>query len=180
MAQGIADSSRVVISGASYGGYAAMAGLTFSPELYCAGINYVGVTNIDLLIPREAPPDRMYWRDTRLGRLINSADRKRIHDTSPVHFADRINAPVLMAYGKNDPRVHIDHGFDMERALKKAGKTFEMIIEGDEGHGFRLEEKRIAFFTRVDAFLKKYVPLPGGRVDIQPAKVIDMPTKAKE
>ena len=179
IAEGIADPSRVVISGASYGGYAAMAGLTFSPELYCAGINYVGVTNIDLLIPREAPPDRMYWRNTRLGMLSDSADRKRIHDTSPVHFADRINAPVLMAYGKNDPRVHIDHGFDMERALKKSGKTFEMIIESDEGHGFRLEEKRIAFFTRVDAFLKKYVPPPGGRVEIGPAKVVEMPAKPK-
>ena len=179
IAQGIADPARVVISGASYGGYAAMAGLTFTPELYCAGINYVGVTDIDLLIPREAPPDRMYWRNTRLGALADSADRKRIHDTSPVHFADRINAPVLMAYGKNDPRVHIDHGFDMERALKKAGKTHEMIIEGDEGHGFRLEEKRIAFFTRVDAFLKKYVPPPGGRVEVGPAKVIDSPAKPK-
>lgn len=179
IAEGIADPARVVIAGASYGGYAAMAGLTFTPELYCAGINYVGVTDIDLLIPREAPPDRMYWRNTRLGALADSADRKRIHDTSPVHFADRINAPVLMAYGKNDPRVHIDHGFDMERALKKAGKTFEMIIEGDEGHGFRLEEKRIAFFSRVDAFLKKYVPAPGGRVDIGPAKVIDSPAKPK-
>ena len=177
IAEGIADPSRVVISGASYGGYAAMAGLTFSPELYCAGINYVGVTNIDLLIPREAPPDRMHWRNTRLGMLSDSADRKRIHDTSPVHFADRIVAPVLMAYGKNDPRVHIDHGFDMERALKKAGKTFEMIIEGDEGHGFRLEEKRIAFFTRVDAFLKKYVPPPGGRVDIGPTKVVEPAAK---
>lgn len=175
IAEGIADSSRVVISGASYGGYATMAGLTFSPELYCAGINYVGVTNIELLIPKEAPPAYMYWRNTRLGSMSDAADRKRIHDTSPVHFADRILAPLLMGYGKNDPRVHIDHGFDMERALKKAGKTFEMVIEEDEGHGFRMEEKRIAFFTAVDAFLKKYVPPPGGSVKIGPARVIDLP-----
>ena len=180
IAEGIADPGRVVISGASYGGYATMAGLTFSPELYCAGINYVGVTNIELLIPKEAPPGFMYWRDTRLGSLNEAADRKRIHDTSPVHFADRIQAPLLMGYGKNDPRVHIDHGFDMERALKKADKTFELIIEEDEGHGFRLEEKRIAFFTAVDAFLKKYVPPPGGRVRIGPTRVLDMPAEAKK
>ncbi|MBL9200024.1 MAG: S9 family peptidase, partial [Opitutaceae bacterium] len=172
IAEGIADPARVVISGASYGGYAAMAGLAFTPELYCAGVNYVGVTDIALLIPRGAPPNLMYWRDTRLGKLADPADRQRIHDTSPVNFASRFAAPVLMAYGKNDPRVHIDHGFDMERALKKSGKAFEMIIEKAEGHGFRMEERSIAFFTRVDAFLKQHVPPPGGRVEIGPAKVL--------
>jgi dipeptidyl aminopeptidase/acylaminoacyl peptidase len=175
--QGIADPARVVISGASYGGYATMAGLAFTPELYCAGINYVGVTNIELLIPKEMPPDRRYWRDTRLGKLTDAADRKRIYETSPVHFADRIQAPLLMAYGKNDPRVHIDHGFDMERALKKAGKNFEMIIEEEEGHGFRLEERSIAFYTRVDAFLKAQVQTANVRVG--PTRVIEMPARAK-
>jgi len=178
LAQGIADPARVVISGASYGGYAAMAGLTLSPELYCAGINYVGVTDIELLIPKGAPPDRMYWRDTRLGKLSDAGDRKRIHDTSPVHLADRINVPLLMAYGKNDPRVHIDHGFDMERALKKAGKTYEMIIEADEGHGFRKEESRIAFFDTVDLFLKKNVLTRLGTVTVGPTQVIDSAGKA--
>ncbi|MCX6939570.1 MAG: S9 family peptidase [Verrucomicrobia bacterium] len=178
IAQGIADPARVVISGASYGGYAAMAGLTLSPELYCAGINYVGVTDIELLIPKGAPPDRMYWRDTRLGKLSDAGDRKRIHDTSPVHLADRINVPLLMAYGKNDPRVHIDHGFDMERALKKAGKTYEMIIEADEGHGFRKEESRIAFFDTVDLFLKKNVLTRLGTVTVGPTQVIDSAGKA--
>ncbi len=179
IAQGLADPGRVVISGASYGGYATMAGLAFSPELYCAGINYVGVTDYELRIPKEAPPDRMYWWNTRIGDLGKATDRKRIHDISPVHFADRIVAPVLMAYGKNDVRVHIDHGYDMERALKKAGRTYEMIIEEAEGHGFRLEEKRLAFFTAVDAFLKKYVPPPGGRVQVGPAKVLEMPAPGK-
>ncbi|HUR59698.1 MAG TPA: alpha/beta fold hydrolase [Opitutaceae bacterium] len=177
IAEGIADPARVVISGASYGGYAAMAGLTFSPELYCAGINYVGVTDIEILIPKEAPPNLMYWRNTRLGKLSDSADRKRIYETSPVHFADRINVPLLMAYGKNDPRVHIDHGFDMERALKKAGTNFDLIIEKEEGHGFRMEERSIAFYTKVDEFLKKHVPPAGGRVDVGPSRVIDMPAK---
>lgn len=179
IAQGIADPARVVISGASYGGYAAMAGLTLSPELYCAGINYVGVTDIEILIPKGAPPDRMYWRDTRLGKLSDAGDRKRIHDTSPVHLADRINVPLLMAYGKNDPRVHIDHGFDMERALKKAGKTYEMIIEADEGHGFRKEESRIAFFDTVDVFLKKNVLTRLGTVKVGPTQVIDSAGKAR-
>ncbi|PTX91508.1 S9 family peptidase [Opitutus sp. ER46] len=174
VAQGIADPKRVVISGASYGGYAAMAGLTFTPELYCAGINYVGVTDIELLIPKAVASGRMYWRHTRLGDLGKSEDRKRIYDTSPVHFADRIQAPVLMAYGKNDPRVVINHGYDMERALKKAGKPYRMIIEKDEGHGFHMEEKKIAFYTEVDAFLKNNVP---GLVRVGPEKVIAMPAE---
>lgn len=180
IAQGIADPARVVISGASYGGYATMAGLTLSPELYCAGINYVGVTDIELLIPREAPPDRMYWRNTRLGKLSDPADKKRIHDTSPVHLADRIHVPLLMAYGKNDPRVQIDHGFDMERALKKAGKSYEMIIEADEGHGFRKEESRIAFFEKVDVFLKKNVLARLGTVQVGPIQVLDSADKARQ
>ncbi len=156
--QGVADPARVVISGASYGGYATLAGLAFTPELYCAGVDYVGVSDIELLVPKAQQRDRMYWYNTRIADLGDTADRKRIHDTSPVHFADRIRAPLLMAYGKNDPRVQINHGYDMERALKKAGKPYELIIEADEGHGFRKEEKSIAFFTRVDAFLKKNVP----------------------
>lgn len=176
IAQGIADPARVVISGASYGGYAAMAGLVYTPELYCAGINYVGVTDIELLIPREAQPSQMYWRDTRLGKLTDSADRKRIHDTSPLYFADRLNAPLLMAYGKNDPRVHINHGFAMERALKKAGKPFEMIIEPNEGHGFRMEERSIAFYAKVDEFLRRYVQKAD--VKVGPTKVIEMPARA--
>lgn len=178
--QGIADPARVVISGASYGGYATMAGLAYSPELYCAGINYVGVTDIELLIPKTMTPRRTYWYDTRIANLRDSADRKRVHDTSPVHFAERIRAPVLMAYGKNDPRVHIDHGYDMERALKKAGKTYEMIIEADEGHGFRMEEKSIAFYTRVDEFLKKHVPPPRVRSEIGTPKTKEMPAQKTE
>ena len=177
IAEGIADAQRVVISGASYGGYATMAGLVYTPELYCAGINYVGATDIEILIPKAVKPDRLYWYNTRIADLSVAADRKRIHHTSPVHFADRVRVPVLMAYGKNDPRVHIDHGYDMERALKKAGKPYEMIIEADEGHGFRKEEKSIAFFTKVDDFLRRNVQNAG--VKIGPTQVIDMPARPK-
>jgi dipeptidyl aminopeptidase/acylaminoacyl peptidase len=81
VAQGLADPQRVVIAGGSYGGYATMAGLAFTPELYCAGINYVGVTDYELRIPREAPPDRMYWWHTRIGNLDTSAS-----STSPNSF----------------------------------------------------------------------------------------------
>lgn len=176
---GLADPQRVVISGASYGGYATMAGLAFTPELYCAGINYVGVTNLTSQWGKYKGTDAQLGVIHRLfGDMDKAADRKRAYDTSPVNFADRIRAPVLMAYGMNDPRVKIDQGYDMESALKKAGKSFEMLIERDEGHGFRKEELSIAFYTKVDEFLKKHVPAPGANnVKIGPAKTIEMPAK---
>ncbi|MBC7369237.1 MAG: S9 family peptidase [Undibacterium sp.] len=176
VAKGLADPARVVISGASYGGYAAMAGLVFTPELYCAGVNYVGVVDIAELVPTGdgATKNRLHWMTTRIGDLDDAADRKRIRDTSPVHFAERIVAPVLMAYGKNDPRVRISQGYDIEAALKKAGKTYEMIIEDKEGHGFRKEELTIAFYTKIDAFLKKHVPLPGVAVKIGSPHVVEL------
>lgn len=179
IAAGIADPARVVIAGGSYGGYAVMAGLAFTPELYCAGVNYVGVVDIEELLPAGAgaTKSRTYWYATRIGDMDNAADRRRIHDTSPVHFADRIVAPVLLAYGKNDPRVRISQGHDMEAALKKAGKVYEMSIEEKEGHGFRKEELAIAHYKRIDAFLKKYVPVSGGAVHVGPAKVVDLPPK---
>jgi dipeptidyl aminopeptidase/acylaminoacyl peptidase len=175
---GLADPQRVVISGASYGGYATMAGLAFTPELYVAGINYVGVTNLTSQWGKYKGTDSQLGIVHRLfGDMDKAADRKRAYDTSPVNFAERIRAPVLMAYGKNDPRVLIDQGYDMEAALKKAGKPYEMLIERDEGHGFRKEELSIAFYTKVDEFLKKHVPAPGANVKIGPTKTIALPAK---
>jgi dipeptidyl aminopeptidase/acylaminoacyl peptidase len=177
IAQGIADPERIVISGASYGGYATMAGLTFTPELYCAGINYVGVTNLSTQWGKyHGTSGQLGLVHEWFADMDNAADRKRAYDTSPCNFADRIRVPLLMAYGKNDPRVNIDQGYDMESALKKAGKPYELIIEADEGHGFRMEEKRIAFFTKVDEFLKQNV-LARAAVKVGPTKVIDLPAK---
>jgi dipeptidyl aminopeptidase/acylaminoacyl peptidase len=177
VAAGLADPQRVVIAGASYGGYATMAGLAFTPELYCAGINYLGRVDLAGKIRDQETKEMRHWFLTRLGDIENAADRKRLRDTSPVYFADRIVAPVLMAYGQNDTQVPIDQGHDMAAALKKAGKTFEMIIEEKEGHGFRKEELSIAFYTRVDEFLKKYVQK--ANVRIGPTEVVDLPAKPK-
>jgi dipeptidyl aminopeptidase/acylaminoacyl peptidase len=74
-----------------------------------------------------------------------------------VNFADRINKPLLMAYGRNDPRVKIEHAYAIEGALKRAGRPYQLMIVNDEGHGFRKEENRVLFFEQVDAFLKQYI-----------------------
>lgn len=159
---GLADPKRVVIAGASYGGYAVMAGLAFTPELYCAGVNYVGVTDLKRIASqRRSTEDRRAWTRTRVGDLYD--DSSELEARSPVNFASSIRAPVIMAYGQSDPRVTREHGDDMKVALSRAKKDFEFIIESGEGHGFRKEENAIAFYTQVDAFLKKHVPPAGAK-----------------
>lgn len=164
IAQGIADPKRVVISGASYGGYATMAGLVSTPELYCAGINYVGVTDLMMLLDlpglgSHGARNAEWWRRTRIGDPY--ADAERIKATSPANFADRVRVPLLMGYGLNDPRVEIAHGAKVVGKLKSAGRVegrdYWYFVERWEGHGFAKEENRIAFYRHVDEFLKTQV-----------------------
>jgi dipeptidyl aminopeptidase/acylaminoacyl peptidase len=156
VAQGIADPKRVAIYGASYGGYATMMGLAKTPDLYRCGINYVGVTDLPLLMTAT-------WSDTSRGEYQEylapleigdlDKDAKRLHDTSPVNLASRIKVPVLMAYGAADVRVVLDHGTRMKSALDSAGVKNEwMVVEG-EGHGFRDLENQKAFYGAVEKFL---------------------------
>src|SRR6266540_2532720 len=113
--------------------------------------------------------DNNRWHTVHIGDI--DSEEKRLRDTSPVNFADRIRVPLLMGYGKNDPRVPIDNYYTMERALKRAGKPFEVIIEKDEGHGFRKEEAAIAFYTRIDEFLAKNLPFLHETNEADPAPV---------
>ncbi len=138
--QGIVDPQRIVIYGASYGGYPTMAGLVFTPGLYCAGINYVRVTDLNLrakALDRQAESKR--WDSIHVGRT--NEDRQALSQNSPANFAERIKVPLLMGYGLNDQRVDVEHGNEMAAALKELGKPFEIVYEKDEGHGFRKVEK---------------------------------------
>jgi dipeptidyl aminopeptidase/acylaminoacyl peptidase len=158
VAEGYADPKRIVIMGGSYGGYAVMAGLAFTPELYQAGVNIVGVTDVELLLEGSS-----HWPEVRreayaLRIADRKADKERMKAVSPVYHAQSIRAPVFMAYGKNDPRVDIRHGASMERALKREGKTFEYFVRPDEGHGYRKEQNAFELYSRIDAFLNRYAP----------------------
>jgi dipeptidyl aminopeptidase/acylaminoacyl peptidase len=188
IAQGIVDPKKVVISGASYGGYATMAGLVYTPELYCAGINYVGVTDIMMLVDNPGfgsydGRNGEWWRRTRLGDPYK--DGERLKATSPANFADRIKVPLLMGYGLNDPRVEIAHGTKVVNKLESAGRVkgrdFWFTVESREGHGFAKEENRIAFYRQVDQFLKTQVWSLGtsAEVILGEPKVIEMPAKPK-
>ncbi|MBI2518744.1 MAG: S9 family peptidase [Opitutae bacterium] len=155
IAQGITDAGHVAIYGASYGGYAALAGATFTPDLYRCAVNYVGVSDLGLITSwgrgRFDRSSDIFYRESV------GDDRQYKHDHSPVNFVERIKIPTLHAYGRNDPRVEIGHWTRLEPELKKHGQTYEVIIEKDEGHGFRNESSRIAFYRRLEAFLGKYL-----------------------
>jgi len=155
--QGIADPDRICIYGGSYGGYAAMAGLAFTPELYRCGINYVGVTDLPLLF--ETAPDSWAAGEARMAELVGDPDQEKefLEQWSPSNHADRIKAPVFMAYGLRDPRVNIRHAKLMEDGLRKNNVPYELMIKKNEGHGYRKQENMYDFYGRMETFLAEYL-----------------------
>lgn len=148
--QQIADPDRIAIYGASYGGYAALVGVTLTPELYRCAVNYVGVSDLGIL-------RRWGWAGGRESedyfREWVGTDKNYIHDRSPVNFVDRIRVPTLHAYGFNDPRVDFEHWKRLEARLKQYSKPYEAVIQDREGHGFYNESARIAFYRKLEQFL---------------------------
>ena len=155
--QGIADPKRVVIYGASYGGYATLAGLVYTPELFCCGINYVGVT--DLADQAAKLRTSASTGSNLFARESIGDDITVLKERSPVNYIDRLRVPLMNAYGYHDPRVDIEQWWELERRLKAAHKDYEITIEDNEGHGFRNEANRKAFYEKMAVFLKKHVPM---------------------
>jgi dipeptidyl aminopeptidase/acylaminoacyl peptidase len=153
VSEGIADPRRVAIYGASYGGYAVLAGLAFTPRLYACGVDYVGVSNIFTLL-ETIPP---YWE---LGRKMMyemigdpESEQELLRAASPVFHADRITAPLLVAQGANDPRVKKAESDQIVAALRSRGIEVEYLVKDDEGHGFDNEENRFDFYRAMERFL---------------------------
>lgn len=162
--QGIADPKRVAIFGGSYGGYATLAGVTFTPDLYACGVPYVAPSNLVTLI--ESFP--AYWRPflenswyKRVGDPANPDDRKDLEARSPLFYVDRIRVPLLVVHGANDPRVKQAESDRIVIALREKGMPVEYIVAPDEGHGFRAPENRMALAVAVERFFAKHL---GGRV----------------
>ena len=157
--QGIADANRVAIYGGSYGGYATLAGITLSPEVYACAIDYVGVSNLFTFM-NTIPP---YWEQFRqmlyemVGNPDDAEDNARMKATSPVYLIDKIKAPLLIAQGANDPRVAQAESDQMVEALRNNGIDVEYILKTDEGHGFRNEENRFEFYEAMESFLQKHL-----------------------
>ena len=158
--QGIADPARACIMGASYGGYAVMMGLARDPARWKCGINYVGVTDINLMfdVTWSDSADSTFMRYSAKERIGDpEKDAEQLRATSPLAQADRIRAPVLMAYGANDYRVPIVHGQKMKDALASRNVPVEWVVYADEGHGFLIQENRFDFYRRVAEFLDKHI-----------------------
>lgn len=173
--QGIADPVRVAIYGASYGGYAALAGATFTPDLYCCAVNYVGVSDLTLLGKRDrggsTTMNETYYK------IWVHPDMEELRRRSPVNYVDKIRIPTMHAYGENDPRVEIRHWKYLKAALDKAGKPYEYLREGNEGHGFSNTQAEVDFYTRLEAFLRENVLKRTPVVTSGPSEVVEMPAK---
>ncbi|MBN3891955.1 MAG: S9 family peptidase [Nostoc sp. JL31] len=160
--QGISDPQKIAIMGGSYGGYATLVGLTFTPEIFAAGVDIVGPSNLITLI-ETIPP---YWEPLkamlshRVGNL--ETEEEFLKSRSPLFFADRIQKPLLIGQGANDPRVKQSESDQIVNAMQQAGLPVQYALYTDEGHGFARPENRLHFFAIAEEFLAKYL---GGRFE---------------
>jgi len=155
--QGIADPERIGIYGASFGGYATLAGITYTPDLYAAAVDYVGVSNIFTLLDTIPP----YWetmRDLFYERVGHpEKDKELLTAASPVFHADKIKTPLFVAQGANDPRVNKAESDQIVEALRARGVDVEYMLKDNEGHGFANEENRIEFYNAMVKFLDQHL-----------------------
>lgn len=153
--QGIADADRVSIMGGSYGGYATLAGLAFTPDVYCCGVDIVGPSNIFTLLD-SIPP---YWEAGRaflygmVGDPQTEEGKQLIRAASPLFHADQINKPLLIIQGANDPRVKQAEADQIVVALRDRGHDVSYLLADDEGHGFAKPVNRMAMYAEIERFL---------------------------
>lgn len=156
---GIADPKRIGIYGGSYGGYATLAGITFTPDLYACAIDFVGVSNLFTFM-ETIPP---YWKPfleklyVMVGNPNDPEDNQRLKATSPVFHVDKIKVPLFIAQGAKDPRVAQAESDQIVAALKERNVEVQYLLKENEGHGFRNEENRFEFYEQMEAFLEKHL-----------------------
>jgi dipeptidyl aminopeptidase/acylaminoacyl peptidase len=159
--EGIADPGRIGIYGGSYGGYATLAGITFTPDLYNCAVDYVGVANLFTFM-NSIPP---YWEPYKemLYEMVGhpEKDSVELYNASPVFHVDKIKVPLLIAQGAHDPRVNKNESDQMVAALKEKGIDVPYMVKDNEGHGFRNEENRFDFYGAMEQFFFKHL---GGRM----------------
>ncbi|MBN1213430.1 MAG: S9 family peptidase [candidate division Zixibacteria bacterium] len=155
--EGIADPERIAIYGGSYGGYATLAGVCFTPDLYACAVDYVGVSNLFTFM-NTIPP---YWKPflDMMHEMVGdpTKDSAMLAATSPVFHVDKIKAPLFVAQGAKDPRVNIDESNQIVEALKARGVAVEYMVKDNEGHGFANEENRFDFYEAMEKFLSTHL-----------------------
>jgi dipeptidyl aminopeptidase/acylaminoacyl peptidase len=164
IAQGIAHPRRIAIMGISYGGYATLVGLTFTPEVFACGVDIVGPVNLITLL-ESIPP---YWKPildlfaARIGDPRTEEGRALLRERSPLTHVERIARPLLIGQGANDPRVKQAESDQIVTAMQAKGLPVTYVLFPDEGHGFARPENRLAFFAVAEAFLSQQL---GGRYE---------------
>jgi dipeptidyl aminopeptidase/acylaminoacyl peptidase len=162
--QGIADPERIAIMGGSYGGYATLVGLTFTPETFACGIDIVGPSNILTLL--DSIP--AYWQPQielfakRVGDHRTEAGKAFLAERSPLSYVDRIQRPLLIGQGANDPRVKQAESDQIVQAMQAKGIPVTYVLYPDEGHGFARPENTLSFNAITEAFLAQCL---GGRFE---------------
>ena len=155
--EGIADKKKVAIYGGSYGVYATLAGVTFTPDLYACAVDYVGVSNMFTFM-NTIPP---YWEPFKkqMYELVGdpAKDSALLAEVSPALHVGNIKAPLFIAQGANDPRVNKAESDQVVEALKKRGVEVEYMVKTDEGHGFANENNRIDFYKAMEKFFDKHL-----------------------
>ena len=162
--EGYADPKKIGIMGGSYGGYCALAGVTFTPDVFACAVDIVGPSNLKTLI-NSIPP---YWKpmlsifNVRLADMNDPKDAELVRKASPLNSADRIIRPLLIGQGANDPRVKPAESEQIVAAIERNHGNVIYVVYPDEGHGFARPENRTDFNARAEAFLGTYL---GGRVE---------------
>ena len=160
--EGIADKNKIAIMGGSYGGYATLVGMTFTPDVFACGVDIVGPSNLVTLL-ETIPP---YWKPmlemftSRVGDHRTVEGRKFLESRSPLTFVDKINKPLLIGQGANDPRVKQTESDQIVKAMQNKNIAVTYVLFSDEGHGFARPENRLAFNAVTDIFLADHL---GGR-----------------
>ncbi|HMS53169.1 MAG TPA: S9 family peptidase, partial [Chitinophagales bacterium] len=155
--QGIADPQRIAIYGASYGGYATLAGITFTPNLYACAIDYVGVSNLFTFM-KSIPP---YWEVflDQMYQMVGHPEHDKDYFTaaSPVFHVNNIKVPLFIAQGAKDPRVNINESDQVVEASQKRGVTINYMVKDNEGHGFLNQENKFEFYKAMEEFLATHL-----------------------
>src|SRR5207302_3232556 len=159
VAEGIDDPKHVGIMGGSYGGYATLAGVTFTPDLYAGAVDYVGPSNLITLL-ETIPP---YWEAgrqifyQRMGDPTTVEGRAQLNRQSPLNSANKIKTPLLVVQGANDPRVNKREADQIVIALRDRGFPVEYIVAPDEGHGFHRPVNNLAMFASAEKFFANFL-----------------------
>jgi dipeptidyl aminopeptidase/acylaminoacyl peptidase len=160
--QGITDPTKVAIMGASYGGYASLVGMTFTPERFACGIDMVGMSDLASLIENMPP----YWALGKpwwmkyVGDPANTQERAAMDSKSPLYRTSHLTKPLLILHGANDPRVKLDQSTRMVEALRKAGKEVDFVVFKDAGHGNQTWRDNLSYYRKTEDFLGRCL---GGR-----------------